>query len=337
MARSLRVECENGWYHVTNRGNNRQAIYLDDRDRRHGLELLAAVVDRHGVEIHAYVLMPNHYHLLVRTPNANLSAAIQWLNTAYAIWWNRRHERGGHVFQGRFKAVPVEAGEWALACSLYVHFNPVAIEALALSKARKAAEAKGLRSADPALLAKRLEMLRGFRWSSYGSYAGYCGAPPWLTTAELWGRTGGCQGYRELAERRVNQGQEESLWSRLKWGVVLGGERFVEEVRQRLKTNRESGGRTSARRRCGWGDVVRAVEEARGERWADFCNRHGDPGLAMALHVARHRTGVTLRELGEAAGGMDYSAVAAALRRFDRLLPNATALRTMTQNLLKAL
>src|SRR5947207_1301833 len=106
MARPLRINLKNGWYHVANRGNNRQAIYLDDRDRRHFLDLLTEMIERHSVEVHAYVLMSNHYHLLVRTPEANLSAAVQWLNVAYSIWWNRRHERQRACLWGSFQGRP---------------------------------------------------------------------------------------------------------------------------------------------------------------------------------------------------------------------------------------
>jgi REP element-mobilizing transposase RayT len=115
MARPLRLQLRNGWYHLTARGNNRQSIYRDERDCRHFLELVEEMIGRHGVEVHAYVLMDNHYHLLVRTPHANLSAAVQWLNTAYGIWWNLRHGRVGHVFQGRFKSVVVDIGKTLLA------------------------------------------------------------------------------------------------------------------------------------------------------------------------------------------------------------------------------
>src|ERR1051325_2893981 len=114
MARALRLEIKNGWYHVAHRGNNGRAIYLDERDRKHFLDLLVQMIERHAVEVHAYVLMSNHYQLLIRTPEANLSAAVQWLNVAYSIWWNRRHQRSGHVFGGRFKAVLVEAGQWVV-------------------------------------------------------------------------------------------------------------------------------------------------------------------------------------------------------------------------------
>ena len=121
MARPLRVNIEGGWYHITSRGQNRERIYYDARDRNRFLELLEEVSKRFGVEVHVYVLMANHYHLLIRTPKANASAAIQWLNQSYGLWWNRRHGRSGHVFQGRFKGVLVEEGGWILALSFYLH------------------------------------------------------------------------------------------------------------------------------------------------------------------------------------------------------------------------
>ena len=142
MARALRIELKNGWYHVANRGNDRQPIYLGDPERRHFLDLLGEMIARYAVEVHGYVLMSNHYHLLIRTPEANLSAAMQWLNVAYSIWWNRRHGRSGHVFQGRFKAVLVEAGQWVLACSLYLHLNPVAVQGWGYRRPRKRWKAK---------------------------------------------------------------------------------------------------------------------------------------------------------------------------------------------------
>src|SRR5512139_3927859 len=123
------------------------------------------MVQRHAVEVHSYVLMPNHYHLLLRTPQANLSAAIQWLNVAYSIWWNRRHREVGHLFQGRFKAVVIEAGAWVLETSLYVHLNPIAIEAMELSKRQKGAEKRGWRKPEASLLRQRLERLRAYPWS----------------------------------------------------------------------------------------------------------------------------------------------------------------------------
>jgi len=291
MARPLRVQFKNGWYHVTSRGNQRQRIYLDDGDRRHFLELLAEMSERHAVEVHAYVLMDNHYHLLVRTPQANLSAAIQWLNVAYSIWWNRRHDRAGHLFQGRFKAVVIESGQWVLECSLYLHLNPVAVAALALSKEQKRAEAQGVGRAPESVRAERVERLRSYRWSSFRASAGYGLSPEWLRTEELLRRSGGQKGYRRLAEAKAGRGLNESLWSQVKWGLALGGTGFAEKVRAQLNVGRESTGRRALRVRQRWCDVVRAVERARGQAWEDLASRHGDPALAMALYVARRTTG----------------------------------------------
>jgi len=108
MARALRIQRPGGRYHVTARGNERRAIYREQSDRAHLLELLGELTERFGLRVHAYVLMGNHFHLLVETPEANLSRAMQWLNVSYSVWFNRRHDRVGHLFQGRSKAVVVQ-------------------------------------------------------------------------------------------------------------------------------------------------------------------------------------------------------------------------------------
>ncbi len=97
---------------MTARGNEQRLTFRDDRDREHFLELLAQWVDRFRLRLHAYVLMPNHYHLLAETTEANLSQAMQWLNVSYTVWFNRRHQRVGRLFQGRFKSVIVESETW---------------------------------------------------------------------------------------------------------------------------------------------------------------------------------------------------------------------------------
>ena len=145
MARPLRIQVADGWYHVTARGIDRKAVFRDDADRSHFLELLEDMMGRYRVCLHAYVLMDNHYHLLIQTPQANGSAAMQWLNVSYSVWFNRRHRRCGPLFQGRFKSIPVEAeGAWALQASLYLHLNPVRVRRLALGKEQRRAEGRGV-------------------------------------------------------------------------------------------------------------------------------------------------------------------------------------------------
>src|SRR5437879_7840553 len=112
MARPLRIERSGTWYHITARGNERRDIFRDDRDRQHWCGLVGEGSVRFGIVVHVYVLMSNHYHLLMETPRANLSQTMQWLNVSYSVWFNRRHGRVGRLLKGRFKEVLVEAEVW---------------------------------------------------------------------------------------------------------------------------------------------------------------------------------------------------------------------------------
>ncbi|HUT53994.1 MAG TPA: transposase [bacterium] len=125
MARPWRIEFPEAVYHVTARGNNRAAVFQGDADRRDFLALLAAAGLRFNLKIFAFCLMTNHYHLFFRTPDANLTRAMHWLNATYTIRMNRRHRRSGHVFQGRYKAMLVsDTAHWSVL-SIYIHLNPV--------------------------------------------------------------------------------------------------------------------------------------------------------------------------------------------------------------------
>jgi REP element-mobilizing transposase RayT len=321
MARPLRIDLADGWYHITSRGNNRQNIYLNDQDRKYFLGLLAEMPERFRVEVHAYALMNNHYHLLIRTPNANASRAVQWLNVSYSVWWNRRHERCGHVFQGRFKSILVEGGSWLLELSLYVHFNPVAVDRLGLNKNHKRLENIGYKVPSSGIRAQRLRVLNTYAWSSYRFYGGYQASPGWLTTTELMKRAGKGDGaYRRLAEKRLGSAEGDSIWSNLKRGYVLGEEEFAHSVCEDISTGRETQGKKAVRAQAGWGQIVKAVEEIKEESWKNFSGRRGDWGKGMVFYLAQKHTGMTLREIGEQADGMDYAAVSIAIKRFSRSL-----------------
>jgi putative transposase len=125
MARPLRIEFPGGLYHVTARGNGRLDIYIDDSDRELFLAVLASVVARYHVLCHAYCLMGNHYHLLLETPEANLSRAMRQLNGVYSQGFNRSHRRSGHVFEGRFHAQLVDKEAYLRAVCRYIVLNPV--------------------------------------------------------------------------------------------------------------------------------------------------------------------------------------------------------------------
>ena len=125
MARPLRIEYPGAHYHVMSRGNERRPIVRDDADREKRLDWLRRTVETYGWRLHAFVLMNNHDHLFLETPQANLSAGMQYLNGSYTSYFNRRYRRAGHLFQGRYQAQLVEEEGYYLEVSRYIHLNPV--------------------------------------------------------------------------------------------------------------------------------------------------------------------------------------------------------------------
>src|SRR3990172_6253910 len=174
MARPLRICYPNAFYHVTCRGNERRDIYRDDQDRSLCLEKLKTSLDIYGVRLHAYVLMRNHFHLLVETPKANLSEFMRHFNIAYTGAYNRRHRRVGHLYQGRFKAILVDADSYLVELSRYVHLNPVRVSPM------RQAGPKG-----------RLRYLERDRWSRLGGYVSGKREEPWVVYDAVHGYVGG--------------------------------------------------------------------------------------------------------------------------------------------------
>lgn len=347
MARQLRHHYAGGWYHITARGMGRREIFEDDRDREHFIELLAGMVGRYGVVLHAYVLMDNHYHLLIETPAGNASRALQWLNLSYAAWFNAKHDRSGPLFQARFKSIPVEGeGSWALTCSVYIHLNPVRLRSLGQGKEDRAREKAGLLPEGPTAeqVKARLAALRRHPWSSYHAYAGYAAKPDWLTCDRLWWHAGQEKGadpkadYRRHVEEYLRQGVEEGVCGRLTSALAIGGAAFVERLRR--KVPKRARGETNARawrRLLPFAEVIGAVEAVRGERWDDFMGRHGDYGRDLALHIGRLKCGLTLRELGKEAGNMSVPSVAKACERMLKRLETDRTMQRVAAKVIKKL
>ena len=337
MARQLRHHYAGGWYHITARGMGRREIFKDDRDREHFIELLEGMVGRYGVVLHAFVLMENHYHLLIETPAGNASRALQWLNLSYSMWFKAVRNHAGPVFQARFKSIPVDCdGSWALTCSVYIHLNPVRVKALGLGKEERKGGKAGLSAKEPSeeQVLARLAKLRSHRWSSYPAYAGYAPKPEWLTCETVWKRACAGRGqdakaeYRSYLEDYLGQGAEEGAFARITAAVAIGGTAFIERLRKRVP--KRAGGETNARawrRLLPFGEVARAVESVKGEPWAAFADRRGDWGRDLALHIGRMRCGLTLKELGGHAGGMGVQAVAKACARMGEKLKTDKRLR----------
>jgi len=197
MARPLRIEYEGAVYHVTSRGNARSDIYLSDEDRETFLDVLGHVVDRFGWICHAYCLMSNHYHLMIETPQANLSRGMRQLNGMYTQHFNRLHDRVGHVFQGRFKSIVVDKDAYLLELSRYIVRNPVAAGMVA-----DAGE---------------------WPWSSYLATAGETKSPAFLHTDWLLSQFGNSKGKARSAYKHfVSKEEGAGLWDQLNGPDVLG-------------------------------------------------------------------------------------------------------------------
>lgn len=213
MSRPLRIEYPGAIYHATARCSARRKIFLSDEDRRAFLATLAWVVERFGWICHAYCLMDQHFHLLIETPNPNLSRGMRQLNGVYTQDFNRRQRKAGHLFQGRFKAILIERDRYLLELARYVVLNPVR--------------------------AKMVKSPEDYVWSSYRPTLGLDPAPPALSSDWLLDQLAKTQ---SVARKRyaafVHAGiGQRSPWSELKGQVLLGSAAFVRKMAPHLKTS----------------------------------------------------------------------------------------------------
>jgi REP element-mobilizing transposase RayT len=215
MARPLRLEFPGALYHVTSRGNAREAIYVDEADREVFLAVLAEVIKRFNWLCHAYCLMGNHYHLVIETPDANLSAGMRQLNGVYTQRFNRRHDRVGHIFQGRFKAILVERDSYLLELCRYVVLNPVR--------------------------ARMVKHPARYPWSSYRATTAGTGIRPafltvdWILNQFAKTPTAARRHYVEFVEAGIGL---PSLWEQLQGQALLGAAGFVDVLKPYLTSRR---------------------------------------------------------------------------------------------------
>ena len=211
MARPLRIEFSGAVYHVTSRGNARVKIYRNDEDRETFLATLAWVVERFGWICHSYCLMDNHFDVLIETPRPNLSRGMRQLNGVYTQSFNRRHQKAGHLFQGRFKAILVERDRYLLELARYIVLNPVR--------------------------ARIVKTPERYRWSSYRPILGLDPIPSGLTTDWVLAQFAKTKpAARTRYAQFVHAGiGNASPWGELKGQVLLGGKAFVEQMTPKLK------------------------------------------------------------------------------------------------------
>lgn len=300
MARPLRIEYEGAVYHITSRGNERKKIFFGERDYEKFKSYLREAHEKYGCLVHGCVLMANHYHLLLETPNGNLSQLMHYVNGSYTNYINRKRGRSGHLFQGRYKAILVERDSYLLELSRYVHLNPVRAK----------------------VVAKPEE----YPYSSYRSYVSR--EKEDLVTRDLiWGmisktRKDAPKSYREFVERAIGEELESPL-KNVYGGVILGRGSFIKEALSKLKEN-TLGDEGIAQRRAlqaAWGKEGVTEALCRFFKVSSEELFKGDKGRRdIGIHLMKRHAGLTNREIGQFFGGLSYSAVAKAHQRFSARL-----------------
>ena len=215
MSRPIRIEFPDALNHVTARGDRREDIFEDDQDRQEFLSILEQVITQFNWTCHAWCLMDNHYHLLIQTPDGNLSKGMRQLNGVYTQASNRRHRRVGHLFQGRFKAILVDSDAYLLELARYIVLNPVRA-----GMVKKPAD---------------------WTWSSYRASVGLEPSAPWLSADGLLALFAK---RRSLAQQRYAQFVAEGIkadspWANLKGQVFLGDEQFVNRMQAHIQTGKD--------------------------------------------------------------------------------------------------
>ena len=288
MARPLRIEFPGAIYHVTSRGNEQKAVFKSQRDREQFLSYLESATERYEAVIHVYCLMDNHYHLLLETPAGNLSQIMHHVNGAYTTYFNTRRSRAGHLFQGRYKAILIDADAYARELSRHIHLNPVRA-----GIAENPAE---------------------YKWSSCRYYTVQKKAPAWLKRQFILGYfdqklASAMKRYHNFVSAVIDQEYKDPL-AELSNPVILGSEAFVAQIKERFLRDKKADRDLPALRRLssrpGLDQIEKAVDSA----------LPSEKKLArqIKLYFCHRYSGRKLSEIGERFG-IGLSGVTQASRR----------------------
>jgi len=289
MTRPLRIEYAGAYYHVTSRGNEQKDVFNSRKDRERFLYYLETATERYGAAIHAYCLMSNHYHLLLETPRGNLSQIMRHINGAYTTYFNVKRKRVGHLFQGRYKAILIEADEYAKELSRYIHLNPVR--------------------------AGMVERPEAFTWSSYNRYIGKEKSPEWLKTDFMLGyfdkkESSARKKYRQFVELMIGQKYESPLGDVVA-STILGDKVFITEIVEKYLDRKKRDRDLPSLRNLSERRSVKEMSEK------IYALAEGDKKLAkgMSIYICHRYSGAKLREIGDYFG-ISESGVTRASQRF---------------------
>jgi len=288
MARPLRIEYSGAYYHITSRGNERKPVFKGNRDRERFVSYLESATERYGAIVHVYCLMDNHYHLFLETPRGNLSQIMHHINGAYTTYFNVKRDRSGHLFQSRYKAILVDADEYAVELSRYIHLNPVR--------------------------AGIVPNPEEYKWSSCQYYTGKFTPPEWLKGNLILGyfgkkRKSACKRYREFVYSVIDEEYKSPL-TELTESIFLGGDAFISEIKAKYlgdkKEDRDIPVLKTLTKKPGFDEIEKVVDS--------IFTPDSRVVRQIKLYISHRFSGRKLKEIGKQYG-ISESGVTQASRR----------------------
>lgn len=279
MTRPLRIEFKGAVYHITSRGNAKQAIFLDEKDFTDFLRVLCSVVKRYHFILHTFCLMKNHYHLLIETPYGNLSKGMRQLNGLYTQRFNQRHQRVGHLFQGRYQAILVDKDNYLLELCRYILLNP--------------------------LRAKIVKDPKDWRWSSYQATTGHKGIPC-LTTDWILSQFGNKQKASRQYQAFVLSGMKaESPLKAIKGQLFLGQDNFIDKIKHLIR------GKEKLK------EIAKKQRYVTRPPLTEILKYKDQKSKKQAMYEACLQYGYTLKEIAEYIG-VHYTTVSKVIKRIEQ-------------------
>jgi REP element-mobilizing transposase RayT len=312
MTRPLRIQYPDAFYHVTCRGNERKEIFRDQGDRNTFFKLLARSLDVFEVNLLAYALMPNHFHVLVCTPKANLSEFMRHFNISYTGAFNRKYQRSGHLYQGRYKSFLIDADNYLLEVSRYIHLNPLRIK----SKEPQEKRWNDLLLSDDTSFHGYMKQRNRKEFVHYTMVLNYFGGDNRKSINE----------YRKFVEEGFRN-EMPNLLDKGKGNGIIGTESFVEEIKQLFGKDKESHREQPALRELGksitpeelidqYAKLVKMKREELTTKGKQSTER------AILMELLYRLCKITQPEIGRLLGGIDYSAVSLARTRLQLKIKN---------------
>lgn len=294
MARPLRILFPGAFYHVMCRGNERKKIFLDDADRTKFLMYLKESIEIYRVNLHAYVLMHNHFHLVVETLHANLNEFMRRFNICYTGWFNYHHRTCGHLYQGRYRAILVDVDSYLLELSRYVHLNPV-------------------RTMPPAAIKKQWQYLVNYKWSSFAGYVDQRRRLDFVYYDLINAMIGGSRYYKRFISGGLEKGTTD-IFKKVRYQMILGRDEFISHLQQKHlgegSMREQPAYRAMSEKFIDPRIVITSVHDVFGVAVDRTKSLHGFSVMrGIAAEFLYRYCGIDLTHIGRLLGGINYTGV----------------------------